>query len=286
MFAVFKHALSRSRGAILGWGLTMALLGMLFVPFYDTIAEDVETWEELMAVYPEEILAFFGGGQLQFTTPEGFLSLEYFSFMPLVLGVYAVLSGSGLLVSDEESGVLDLIAAQPVSRSALLWGRLLAWIAALLLILAMGYGGIMFATTYSLMELDALITIRPFASMFALLVFFAGLSLLLSFLLPSRRSAAMLAGIVLVAGFFIDGLSALNDTLADIVRFVPNHYYQSSSWPAGFEAGYFLGLVGGGAAFMLLAWWLFLRRDIRVGGEGGWKLQLPRLLRRGAETKA
>jgi ABC-2 type transport system permease protein len=39
-----------------------------------------------------------------------------------------------------------------------------------------------------------------------------------------------------------------------------------------------LGLLGVAALFTLLAWWRFERRDIRVGGEGGW--QLPLLSRR------
>ena len=277
MLSVFKHTIGRSRGAIIGWGLTLAALGMMFVPFYDFIAEDIETWETLMSVYPEEIMAFFTTGA-SFTTPEGFLSLEYFSFMPLILGVFALQVGSGLLATDEESGVLDLIAAQPVSRSGLFWGRLLSFWVTLVLILALGWAGVMFATTYSIMELDGAELVNGFISLGALLVFLAGLSLLLSMILPSRRSAAMVTGIVLVAGFFVSGLANLNEVMADVARFSPLNYYQGDSWPDGLNSGSLLVLLGFGLAFMLLAWWRFVRRDIRVGGEGGWKLKLPKFL--------
>jgi len=277
MFTVFKHTLSRSRGAILGWGVTLALLGMLFVPFYDSIAVDAEAWEQLMEVYPPEIMAFFG--DTSFTTPEGFLSIEYFSYMPLVVGVFAILAGSGMLAADEERGVLDLIAAQPVSRAGLFGGRLFSLLVSLIIIVAMGYGGIIASTTYSVMELDAVQVLVPFASMFALLVFFAGLALLLSMIFPSRQSASMVAGIVLVAGFFINGLSNLNDSLASINRLFPLTYYQSSNWTEGLELGWLLGLLGAALFFMLLALWRFLGRDIRVGGEGGWKLPRLRLRR-------
>jgi len=38
--------------------------------------------------------------------------------------------------------------------------------------------------------------------------------------------------------------------------------------------------------FTLLAWWRFQRRDIRVGGEGGWNLPaLSRLFRWRANAK-
>ena len=173
-------------------------------------------------------------------------------------------------------------SAQPVRRSAIFWGRFLAWLLSLVVILVLGYAGVMFATTYSLMELDALITIRPFASMFALLLFFAGFALLLSMLLPSRRSASMLAGILLVGGFFVDGLSGISDTLEDIVAFIPNHYYQGSTWAESFEPESFAILAGFGLVFTLVAWFAFLQRDIRLGGEGGWKLPLPKFMRRGA----
>ena len=42
MFSVFKHSMSKSRGAIIGWGLTLAALAMMFIPIYDSFAEDIE----------------------------------------------------------------------------------------------------------------------------------------------------------------------------------------------------------------------------------------------------
>ncbi len=278
MFTGFKHTFFRSRGAILGWGLTLALLAMLFVPFYDTIAQNAAQFEQLMDIYPQEIIAFFGAGDaLDFTTPEGYLAVEYFSYMPLVLGVFAILTGSGMLAADEERGVLDLIAAQPVSRSGLFFGRLLSLLLSTVLIVILGYIGVMLGTTYSAMDLDAVATIYPFASLFALLAFFAGLSLLLSMLLPSRSTASMVAGVVLVASFFLTGLANMNDTLKSIAPFLPNSYYQSRDWLDGFRWDWFAGLLGVALLFIGLAWWSFQRRDIRVGGEGGWRL--PRLRR-------
>ncbi len=273
MITVFNHSLSRQRGAILGWGLTLAVIAMIFVPFYDSIAENAAQFQQMIELYPKELMAFFtGGGTFNFTTPEGFLSVEYFSFMPLVIGVFAILAGSGLLAADEERGVLDLVAAQPISRTALYWGRLLSLVVSLVSILILGYAGVMIGTTYSLMKLDAVETIIPFASLFAYLLFFMGLSLLLSMVLPSRSSASMVAGIVLVASFLLSGLAQLNDTLAAFEPFMPNTYYQGLGWTEGFKWDWFFILAGVGLVFILFAWWAFQRRDIRVGGEGSFRL--------------
>ncbi len=81
-----------------------------------------------------------------------------------------------------------------------------------------------------------------------------------------------------MASFFLTGLGNLNDILEDVARFSPLNYYQGNTWVDGLNTDWFLGLVGFGFTFVLIAWWRFVRRDIRVGGEGGWKLRLPKLL--------
>lgn len=270
MWTVFKHSLSEYKGAIIGWGITLAALGMFIVPLYDSIAADVETWNELMAVYPQEILGFFGGAS--FTSPQGFLSLEYFSYLPLVVGVFAVLAGSGMLAADEERGVLDLEAAQPVSRSSLFWGRAAAMVVTLFVVVAVGYVGVAALLRTSQIDLGGANLLVPFLSFLAQLSFFAGFALFLSMVLPSRQSAAMLAGILLVASFFANGLANLNESVAAVNKFLPLAYYQGSSWVDGLKLNWLLGVVAADTLITLAAWQLFLRRDIRVSGEGGWKL--------------
>lgn len=275
MRAVFNAALRRSRGQIIGWGLTMLLLAMMMVSFYDTIAQDQEQWRELLEIYPEELLAFFGG-VLDFTTPQGFLSIEFFSFMPLVLGVFAVLAGGGLLVDDEEAGRMDLILGQPVRRSSLFFGRLLALLVTAVLVCLMGLMGILVGMTWSQMQLDLLTIASPFLSVLAMVLFFASLTLALSMLLPSRRMAGMIAGVVLVASFFITGLAELSDTVKAIADFSPITYYQGGEAMTELSGSDLLALLAPALLLALIAWWRFERRELRVGGEGGWRLPFSR----------
>ncbi|TET80328.1 MAG: hypothetical protein E3J37_11495, partial [Anaerolineales bacterium] len=107
MVTVFRYTMKRFRGQIIGWGIGLFLLGLLLVSMFDSFAGQQEALNELLAIYPEELMAFFGDFK-NFATPEGFLGIEFFSFMPLILGIFPILAGSGLLVSDEESGRLDL----------------------------------------------------------------------------------------------------------------------------------------------------------------------------------
>ncbi len=274
MSTIFRYTLRRFRGQILGWGIAFALLGVLLVSMYDTFAAQQGQLEDLLKFYPEEFTAFFGDFSA-FGTPEGFLGVELLSYMPVILGIFAVLTGSGLLVSDEENGRLDLIMAYPVSRTALFLGRLLAFITATVAILAITWLGLVIPMNWSSIGIGWGKTWLPLLSVLAELLLFGTLSLFLSMVLPSRRLAATTAGLLLVASFFITGLAKINQDLEPIARLSPLNYYQAQDAFHGLNGAWFGGLIASAAIFTALAWWLFQRRDIRVGGEGGW--QLPSL---------
>ena len=271
MMTIFRYTLRRFRGQILGWGIALALLGVLLVSMYDMIAAEQEQFQELLDIYPPEIAAFMGDFST-FATPEGFISIEFFSYMPLILGIFAVLTGSGLLVSDEENGRLDLIMAHPVSRAALFLGRLLAFVAATVAILVITWLGFIVSMNWSSMDIGWVRMWLPLLSLLAELLLFGALSLLLSMLLPSRRMAATTGGMLLVASFFITGLANLNENLEPVAKLSPLNYYQAQDAFHALNGAWLAGLLGSAVVFAALAWWRFQRRDIRVGGEGGWRL--------------
>jgi ABC-2 type transport system permease protein len=207
-------------------------------------------------------------------TPEGFLSFEFFSLMPVVLGIFAVLLGSGLLASDEESGRLDLIMAHPVSRTELFAGRLVAFVMATVAVLAILWLGFLLSMSWSTLDIAPAKLLLPFLSLLAVLMVFSMLALFFSMVLPSRGVAASVSGLFLVASYFVTSLARINDRLERIATFSPLNYYQTEQAFNDFNVQWFAGLLLAALLFALLAWWRFRRRDIRVGGEGGW--QLPR----------
>jgi ABC-2 type transport system permease protein len=271
MITIFRHYFGRSRGAILGWGLALALLGAYLIAFYDTIIGQREQLEQLLEAYPPELMAFFGGVEDFFSVP-GYIHTYFFSYMSLVIGIFAVMAGSGLLVGDEEDGKLDLILAHPISRAGLFWGRAIGLVITTAAILLVGYIGFVLVVPTTMMEATPAELFLPFVSLFAFLMFFAMLALLLSFILPSRRLAAMVSGLLLVAGYFITSLVNLDASLDNAARLSPYSYVQGGYAMEGLNWSWLGGLMGFAAAFLLLGWWLFERRDIRVGGEGGWRL--------------
>ena len=286
MIAILTYSLSRFRGQIVGWGLSLALLAGFLTAFYDTIAEQKESYMQLLSGYPKEMWALFAtSGVAQMFTPAGYLNLEFFSYMTLVVGIYAVLAGSTLLAGDEENGTLDLILAHPVSRTALFAGRSLAFLLATLAILAITWLGFVVVVPGSMMDVGAGELALPMVSLFGILALFGTLALLLSMLLPSARAAAMASGIAMVGCYFINVMANIDDSLRPLADVLPFKYYQGGLAIDGMDWNEWWMMLGVSALFALIAWWRFSRRDIRVGGEGGWGLSRLSIRKRRTEQE-
>jgi len=270
MLAELKHTLGRMRGQMIGWSIGLALYVLLLVSFYDSIA-GMANFQEFIQNYPQEMQAFFTG-MTEINTPKGYLDTYYFSYMTLIIGIMAISAGAGLLVSDEERGILDLVLAHPVSRTALFWGRLLGLAAALAVILVVSWLSWLIPSASTGLKLTWIEFLLPFLPLFAVLLLFGTLALLLSMLLPSGRMGGMISGALLVANFLLLGLANINQDLKPIVKFTPLYYYQGGGAVTGLNWGWLGGLSAVSVLFALLAWLLFRRRDIRVGGERSWRL--------------
>jgi ABC-2 type transport system permease protein len=271
MLTTWRYTVSSLRGHIVGWGLGVAALGLILVPFYDVFMAQQADFLQMLESYPPEFLAFFGGDATTLATTEGYLGMYGFSMLPIIVGIFAIIAGSGMLASDEENGRLDLIVAHPVSRAGLFWGRTLAFVAASAGILILGWLGFSLLLGGSSLEVTWGQMALPFLPLLAQILIFGALALLLSMLLPARRLAAAGAGLVLVISYLLSSMAGLNERLAAFARLLPYDYFQGSGALNGLDWAPFLGLLAASAVLALLAWWRFQRRDIRVAGEGAWR---------------
>ena len=235
--------------------------------------QDQADFMQMLENYPPEFLAFFGGDTASMLTPEGYLGMYGFSMLPVIVGIYALIVGSGLIASDEESGRLDIILAHPIGRAGLFFGRLLAFVAATVAVMALGWLGFVVLLGGSTLDVSWGQMALPFLPVLAQALIYGTLALALSMVLPARRFAAMAAGLIMVTSYFASSLSSLNPDLATVAQLLPYHYFQSGDALRGLDLGAFLALLAASTLLSLLAWWRFLQRDIRVGGEGSWNIR-------------
>jgi len=261
---------------ILGWGLGLGILAYYLFDIYDTFFERDVNLQQIFNAFPDELLAFFGSEGVDLFSAGGFLHLEFFSYMPIILGILVVTSAASLITKSEEEGSLEMILAQPVSRSMVFWSRTLALILSVCLILALTWGGGAIGLEMHDFDLTQAQLIKPFISLLSVLMFFLSLALLLSMVMPSSSSASLTAGLILIASYFISSLARIDEKLEGIDRFSPLKYYQGGAAVTGFNEEYLLLMFGLAMLFLLLAWFFFEKRDMRFGGSGGLRLVCKR----------
>ncbi|MBP6788547.1 MAG: ABC transporter permease subunit [Candidatus Promineofilum sp.] len=267
----FSHTLRRLRGQIIGWGIGLALYGLLMGLLFDSI-QTIFGLEEMLASYPPALMAFFGDVTTM-NTPAGYFGVYYSSYMPLIIGIFICSAAAGLLAGDEERGTLDLVLAHPVGRTAIFWGRWAGLSVATGAILLLAWLGWAVTLPFTNFDISAVNLLLGYVPMWALLALFGALALLFSMLLPSARLAAMSAGALLVGNWLLSGLAALNENVRAVLDLTPWALFQGGEAIIDLAWGPALALIAIAVALAAAAWWLFLRRDIRVGGERSWSLR-------------
>lgn len=275
MFTILNQSLRRWKWQVVGWGSILFIVALYLMWIYKPMLDQQAQLKNLLDAYGKEMLSFFGGA-VDIFSAGGYLSFGFFSYIPVAIGILALLLGAGLVAADEEKGTLDLILAHPITRTALFWGRWLALVVTLSAVLILTWLGFVLGLPLSGLETTAGALLLPHISLFSVLILFAALALFLSLLLPSRTLAASLTGALLVASYIVTSLASVNDKLAPINNLSPLKYYQGGNAVDGLNWGYLLGMLAAALIFTVLAWLLFLRRDIRVSGEHGWTLSLPK----------
>jgi ABC-2 type transport system permease protein len=271
MGATFRHEFKRLLGQVWAWGGSFLLLGWGAVALHDAFVGQGSQMLELLKSYPKELMAFFGD-MTRLTSPGGYLDTSLLSYGVVVLALFSILTGSGLIAADEEAGRLDLVQAAPISRTALFLGRFFGLAGATAAILAFTWAGCALGLLSANLGITVWALLLPFVSAFAVLMLFAALALCLSMFLPSRSAAATTASTLLVASYFLTSLSRVINALQAAARFSPLNYFQSGDAVNGLNWAWMLGLLGAAALFTLLAWWGYQRRDLRVSGEGSWRM--------------
>ncbi|MEC8692045.1 MAG: ABC transporter permease subunit [Verrucomicrobiota bacterium] len=273
IITIASYSLKRSFSIILGWGIPLMLLGIITIPFYDLVAENEKQLRPVLDTLKPLLKSFVGGDEAaQVFTPEGFIALRYFAFLPVVMGIFGSVYGSGLLAADEERGILDFLMAHPISRSQIFWGRLLSFLLILTLIIGFGWFGLWLGVLKAeSMNFSPVKLWLPYLSVFAVTWLFACLSLALSMVMPSRSAAAMFSGIIVLAGYIITNLSKAIKGLESWALFSPITYFQSNAM-MGLKLNPLTVLFVSSIIFVAFAWKAFVNRDIRVAGDGGWKI--------------
>ena len=98
---VVVETLRERRRSLLWWSLGLAALVALNVAFYPSIRDD-EALSDYAKDLPESVRALFAGGELDLTSPAGYLNSQIFALLaPLVFLIFTIGAGAGAVAGEE-----------------------------------------------------------------------------------------------------------------------------------------------------------------------------------------
>jgi ABC-2 type transport system permease protein len=211
---IYRQEFKMNLRSVITWSVAVTVLIIIFVSLFSSFAQDAALLNEMMANFPEELLAAFGMTGVDLSTILGYFSLA-FLFVQICLAIQAANYGFALVSIEEREWTADFLLAKPVGRTQILTSKLLAalsgliitdivvWIASFLCItLCKGD-----ATYEPSSLLLLLLSIVPFQ------LFFLAVGLVISLLVKRIRSVTPYA-MALAFGMYV--LSAFGDMLGEV----------------------------------------------------------------------
>ena len=247
------------RWQVLGWGLGLAGLAALLVLLYPAIAE------QFAGVEVENV----GFGAIDdLSDPRQFFQVEFFTWSPVLMTVFAIIAGGALLAGEEGAGTLELLLSQPLARRRLFIGKLAGVVLASVGILALA--GLGFLLTAPFVDLKGEVAVGELATApFSLLpfVWFAlAATVLAATLTPTRgRAAALMTAAAFVA--YLVNITADLVAALDWLHYLTPYYYSDAhrvltEGSVFWHQGVLLVAAAACSALGLVA---FERREIGVG---------------------
>jgi ABC-2 type transport system permease protein len=260
------------RSAIIGWGIGLALLPLIYISIYPQYAEPMEAFEDL------EIYEAMG---ISFGSFDEWVASILIAMLPIILAIYAVVDATGTLAGEEDQGRLELIVALPTPRWQIVTVKAIAHGIALFVILLIEglVAAIIFLAIESQLETTMAATDLIWSLLYAwpLVMAFGMISLFMGTFCPRRRVAAMTATVIVLVSYFGNSLSSQVSALESLQPLFPFHYLDATAglFETGPQASDVLTLLGIALVAFLLAVFFFQRRDITVGAWPWQRGKLP-----------
>jgi ABC-2 type transport system permease protein len=254
---LFRKTLRDLRWQVVGYGAGLGLMAALVVAIYPSYRDQLADFE-----VPEALQGLTG--DIDYASPEGFLSAEFVSWVPIVTLIFAIMAGTSALAGEEANGTLDLLLSQPLGRRRLALEKMAAIALATVLICCLACLGWLVSVPFVEIEVDLVELCLATFNLVPITLAFAYLAMFLGAVLPDRRAATALVTALAVAGYFVNYLAQVVDVLKPLAWVSPFRYYDIELLVSGLDWWRTVVLVCVAIASAAATVLSFERRDIGV----------------------
>lgn len=116
---MFKRELKVNFKSFIIWNIILLSIFLLVYLMYPSIvsSNNIDMINELMKVFPEEVLIAFNMDISSMDSAFGWLKSEGFVFVLLIIGCYAGILGSNILLKEESDKTIEYLNSLPIKRN-------------------------------------------------------------------------------------------------------------------------------------------------------------------------
>jgi ABC-2 type transport system permease protein len=258
---LFQTLKDKARGNILA-----ILLILAFVTYMVMMFPEMAKMTGIDEIMKNPAFQVMLGKSVDFTSFDGFMSMEAFALTGLVICGYIGFLTASFLAGEIEMKTIDLLLAQPVTRVRLVIDRYGALIPMVILLVLALIVSVFIGTKY--MNIEASYGWFAYAVVFMglFMLAFGAVSLFISAILSDGRTAAIVSLGVLIVMYFMETIGQSAEKLDAIRTFSLFHYVRYSDILVMHDLsfGNLAVLVAVAVVFLGLAAFAFRHRDINV----------------------
>lgn len=261
LHSVFERSLRDQRRSLIGWALGSAAYVAFVLAMWPAIRDNHDL-QRIVQNYPETLRKMFGITEM--STATGYLGAELFSLMvPLLVIIYAVLNGGDTTAGEEDRKTIDLLLANPVSRTrVVLEESLSVGVGAMILTAAIDIA-IVIPGLLMAMHLPYRRLLETSAAIVLVAWVFGAAAVVIGAWTGRRGLARGVGGALAAAAYLISSLASLVPAVKPW-RVLSPYYHAVGIDPLrhGVGVGHAALLAAVTAVLMVAATWLFNRRDL------------------------
>lgn len=210
---MFKREMKINLKSFIIW--TSILIGLFLVVFlvYPSIvnSENMQMMDEMMKMFPEEMLKAFNMDISSIDSAFGWLKTEGFVFVLLITGIYSGILGSNILVKEESDKTIEYLNSVPVTRKKIVLNKIVCGILYIILMIVIvgifNFIGLEFSGEFD-RKSYLLLSMTP---IFSSIVIFAVCLFLSTFTHKTKKTMGISLGFVF-AGYFLKIVSEMGES--------------------------------------------------------------------------
>ena len=124
---MLKKELKNNLGSFIIWTSILLVLFLIVFLVYPSIVNsgNMSLMDEMLNIFPEDILKAFNMDLASIDTAFGWLKTEGFVFVLLITGIYSGILGSNILLKEENDKTIEYLNSLPITRNKIIINKII-----------------------------------------------------------------------------------------------------------------------------------------------------------------